>query len=285
MTRHSRLVGGALPSLLLLLLMAPAAALGHTELVASDPSDGAVLVESPGAVVLTFSGELSPDGSGFEVIGPDGEVAGSGSLDLDVADRNVLRGTMASSASGSFTINWTSAAIDGHEAAGELTFAVEAAVDPTPDTALASPASAPALIVGLLLVAAAAALTGRRLRRHLGLVAISASVAALAGCVPGAAACPSSAPTIDVTVTATSMSPNDPSACRGQELTLRVAAESDGVFHIHGYDESVPATAVTAGETTEISFTAERAGQFPIEFHANDDPAGVEIGILTVNEP
>jgi methionine-rich copper-binding protein CopC len=278
MSRLPRLLAGAG----LLLVVAPSIALAHTELVSSDPADRTVHGAVPDTIVLTFSGELLPDGSGFEVTGPDGTVVGTGTLDLEVADRNVLSGTLVADAAGAYLIAWRSAAVDGHEAEGELTFSVESSAKP-PDTALPPPAVEPSILAGGVLLVLGTALVARRRLARLGAIAISAIV--LAGCIPGAAACPSAAPVIDVMVTATSMSPSDPDACRGQDVTLRVAAEADGVFHIHGYDEAVPATTVAAGETTDISFTADRAGQFPIEFHAQDDPAGVEIGILTINEP
>jgi methionine-rich copper-binding protein CopC len=279
MSRLPRLLAG----LGLLLALAPSAAVAHTELVSSDPADGAVLGQAPDAIVLTFSGELVGDGSGFEVTAPDGAVVGTGTLDLDVADRNVLSATLASDAIGAYLIAWRSLAVDGHQADGELTFSVQSGTKTTPDTALPSPASEPAILVGGLLLVLAAALVARRRLVRVALIVSSALV--LAACIPSASSCPSAQPVIDVAVTATSMSPSDPAACRGQEVTLRVAAEADGVFHIHGYDDAVPATSVAAGETTAISFTADRSGQFPIEFHALDDPAGVEIGILTINEP
>ena len=74
-------------------------------------------------------------------------------------------------------------------------------------------------------------------------------------------------------------------ACDNPADALRMLRETevDAVFHIHGYDESVPATQVAAGATTTITFTAQRAGQFPIEIHPGDDPRGVEVGILTVH--
>ena len=279
MSRLSRLLGGAG----LLLAIAPSVAIAHTELASSDPADRSVLGEVPNAIVLTFGGELVPDGSGFAVTGPDGAVVGIGSLDLEVADRNVLSGTLESDAIGVYVIAWRSTAVDGHEADGELTFSVESSTKPPPDTALPPPAIEPAIVAGGLLLVLGAALVARR--RMVRLVGIVVSALVLAACIPGGSACPSAEPVIDVAVTATSMTPSDPDACRGQDVTLRVAAEADGVFHIHGYDEAVPATTVTAGQTTELSFTADRAGQFPIEFHAADDPQGVEIGILTINEP
>ena len=107
----------------------------------------------------------------------------------------------------------------------------------------------------------------------------------LGGCVAESrpSGCDDPAVEIEVALTATAMEPGSPAACRGQEVTLLVASEVDAVFHIHGYDESVPATQIPAGETTIITFTAERAGQFPIEIHPGDDPRGVEVGILTVH--
>ena len=69
------------------------------------------------------------------------------------------------------------------------------------------------------------------------------------------------------------------------EVALVFTSEVDGVFHIHGYDEQVPATTVTAGERIELRFEATRSGQFPIELHLPGESEGVDVGILTVHEP
>ena len=90
--------------------------------------------------------------------------------------------------------------------------------------------------------------------------------------------------TIELTVTAVALQPNDPAACRDQVVTLLVGSEVDGVIHIHGLDALVPATTITAGEEIALEFTAERSGQFPIELHPADDPQGVSVGIFTVHE-
>lgn len=109
---------------------------------------------------------------------------------------------------------------------------------------------------------------------------------AISGCVTQnrPADCDEPERTIELTVTATTLEPNDPAACRDQLVTLLVASEVDGVIHIHGLDAVVPATTTTAGEELALEFTAERSGQFPIELHPADDPQGVTIGILTVHE-
>jgi hypothetical protein len=96
--------------------------------------------------------------------------------------------------------------------------------------------------------------------------------------------CNADATTVELTVAATTMDPRDPAACRGQDVTLAIDAEVDGVLHIHGLDDLVPATTISAGEATTLEFVADRSGQFPVELHPADDPQGVSIGILTLHE-
>jgi hypothetical protein len=124
----------------------------------------------------------------------------------------------------------------------------------------------------------------RPMTRVLLLAAVLAT-ALLAGCVEESrpSGCEADAVEIELSVTATAMTPSAPTACRGQRITLVVDSDVDAVFHIHGYDEAVPATEVTAGETTRLEFVAEREGQFPIEIHPMDDPSGIEVGIFTVH--
>jgi hypothetical protein len=109
------------------------------------------------------------------------------------------------------------------------------------------------------------------------------------GCVPdtrpGADACRADTIDVHVSLAADALDPPNPSVCRDQEVMLTVDSEVDGVLHIHGYDSEVPAFGVRAGEVTDITFTAGRSGQFPVEFHATDDPRGVSVGIFTVHEP
>lgn len=104
-------------------------------------------------------------------------------------------------------------------------------------------------------------------------------------CVPSGSGCEDLPDRVDVSVTADGLDPTQPSVCRDRDVTLVLDSEVDGVFHIHGYDEQVPATTVTAGETLELSFTTARSGQFPIELHTDDEPQGIDVGILTVREP
>lgn len=119
------------------------------------------------------------------------------------------------------------------------------------------------------------------------LVAALVAGAVMAGCVSTGRPddCDDDAVTRELTLSATALDPSDPSVCRDQEVTLRIASEVDGFLHIHGYDEQVPATEVASGEELELTFAASRAGQFPMELHPADDPEGVDVGIFTVNEP
>ena len=108
----------------------------------------------------------------------------------------------------------------------------------------------------------------------------------LVGCVTEnrPATCNADETAIELTVSATSLEPNDPSACRDQVVTMILDSEVDGVFHIHGLDTVVPATPIRSGEPVTLEFTADRSGQFPIELHLADDPTGVSLGIFTVYE-
>jgi hypothetical protein len=74
-------------------------------------------------------------------------------------------------------------------------------------------------------------------------------------------------------------------ACRGQAVTITFTIERDGVLHLHGYDDQVPAAEVRAGQETVFEFDAVRSGQFPIALHTTHGPAEVTVGALTVHEP
>ena len=125
----------------------------------------------------------------------------------------------------------------------------------------------------------------RLLARPVRLALAAVVMLAAAGCIGGSPTCDALPTAIDLTLTADSLTPQDPAVCRDRDVTLAVTSNVDGVFHIHGYDEEVPATTVTAGETVELTFTASRSGQFPIELHTDENTQGVNVGIFTVHEP
>lgn len=115
-------------------------------------------------------------------------------------------------------------------------------------------------------------------------IALAAVIAAsLAGCLGGGSC---DLPTrVEVTLSSNALEPADPAVCRDQTVTLVVTSQVDGVIHIHGYDEQVPATTVNAGEITQLEFPSSRSGQFPIELHTGEESAGRAVGIFTVHEP
>jgi methionine-rich copper-binding protein CopC len=171
--RLSRLAASTIAALALIAV--PTVVAAHADLESSTPEAGADLDTAPTEVVLTFSGELDP-ASTFVVTDADGTTVGEGELDLDVAERNVLSGTVDISEPGVYTVAWTAVSVDGHPEEGSFEFGFQAdAAQPTPgddhhdggaespDTAMPSPTGPnPAVLVGLLLVVGAAGLTVRR---------------------------------------------------------------------------------------------------------------------------
>lgn len=152
----------------------------HAELTGSTPSPGAVLESAPREVVLTFDDELS-DESTFSVEDGAGAEVGSGELDLDVIDRNVMRGGVEIGDPGEFRVVWSATdAIDGDTTTGEFTFRVSGEGPATsstagstagPNTALAggSASMTGATLSGAILLAAsglAAVGLGVRARRR-----------------------------------------------------------------------------------------------------------------------
>lgn len=163
---RNRLLAGAM--LAALLALVPAIAAADTELASSDPADGSTMREAPSEVVLTFGGEVAED-SGFTVTSPSGDEVGTGVLDLDVAERNILRGDVSVEERGEYVVAYSITGEDGHPIEGEVSFTFEpdGTVSPrVPNTAMAAPSSANALVlIGLALVGLAAVTTLRRFIR------------------------------------------------------------------------------------------------------------------------
>ncbi len=149
----------------LVLLAIPYPALAHAALTGTTPAADENLDQAPTEVRLTFGGELQPDGSGFSVTDADGNEVGTGSLDLDVAERNQIAGDVEISEPGTYTVSWTSVAADGHRDSGSFTFGYRADEDAgsAPDTAMRPDATpGPMTVIGALLLVAAVGIAGRR---------------------------------------------------------------------------------------------------------------------------
>jgi methionine-rich copper-binding protein CopC len=132
MMRHTGLRRfGALVSaaaLAVLLLSAPVAA--HSELVSSEPADGAV-VPSPfsGPVVLTFSEHLAT-GSKADLVAPGGATIAKAVVDPTA--RTMTFTLAAPPDPGAYEVRWVSIADDGDLLRGVLKFTVAAAPSPSP---------------------------------------------------------------------------------------------------------------------------------------------------------
>jgi len=145
----------------------------HAGFVSATPAPGSNLQVAPTEVRVTFGAELDPDGSRFTVTDAAGGRVGIGTVDLSVADRNVLAGTVAIGRPGLYTVRWTSLSTDGDGETGTFSFGVRInqAVPTTPgggSSADTSVAPRPThswslLLLGALLLLAGAATLARRL--------------------------------------------------------------------------------------------------------------------------
>lgn len=126
-----------LATALLLAVAGPAAA--HTELISSDPSDGAVLTAAPAAVSFTFSEALLPDTTTISVNDADGTVIASTPVEPDGA--TVSAPWPADASAGTFQVAYRVVAQDGHPLTGTITITIEAAAS-SPGAPAASPSPA-----------------------------------------------------------------------------------------------------------------------------------------------
>lgn len=113
-------------------------------------------------------------------------------------------------------------------------------------------------------------------------------VMAAAACVPATSLpddCDAASVQRQATLSGETLDPATIEVCRGQQVSIQLTIQSDATLHLHGHDDQVPEQEVHAGETVTFSFTADQAGQFPIEIHTHDGPAEATAGTLVVNEP
>lgn len=156
------------PLLALVLVLAAATPVAaHAELVSTNPEPAAELDAPPDEVVVTFDDELDPAASGLVVTDAAGTEVGAGEVDLTVAERNVLRGSLTIEEPGDYTVNWTATAGDGHAEEGSFTFTITGSTaepSDTPDTAMDGADTRTALVaLGLLFLATALGLGHARL--------------------------------------------------------------------------------------------------------------------------
>ncbi|GAB4193219.1 MAG: copper resistance protein CopC [Roseiflexaceae bacterium] len=145
MSHFFRAFGAAL---LLALLLAPARAEAHANLVDSDPPAGAVLASSPSELVLEFTEELDPGFSQVELFDSAMRRLNAGPGQIDPAVPRRLRLAVAELPQGSYTALWRArSAVDGHVTEGNLPFGIGVAPAETgllPPPGTPPPAIAPA---------------------------------------------------------------------------------------------------------------------------------------------
>jgi hypothetical protein len=71
---------------------------------------------------------------------------------------------------------------------------------------------------------------------------------------------------IDLTVSGTTMTPDNPKAKQGDRITMTVTADKAEEIHLHGYD--IHFEVPSAGGKVTHTFTADKSGDFEIEIEA-----------------
>lgn len=118
----SLFLAAAVSSLWLVVVATPVAA--HAELLAADPSPGAVLAASPAEVRLTFSEPLLA-GSTLVIFGEGfAQVAGISPV-IDAQAPEQIGAAMPALSPGAYTVQWKAVSFDLHEVSGSYSFGVE----------------------------------------------------------------------------------------------------------------------------------------------------------------
>jgi len=132
----------ALPLAVLLAFLSAGPAFAHTRLDDTTPGDGQKLTVVPGAVSLTFSGEVLKLGAAVKVKGPDGTAAvGAAKL----KGRTVSWPLTVDLTNGKYTVSWRVTSADGHPIDGKFGFVLAAPVEATgtPTPAVPTPVATP----------------------------------------------------------------------------------------------------------------------------------------------
>lgn len=109
----------------------------HTGFESSSPADGDSLSEPVSTITITFSGEASPTGEGFLVLGPDGTLR----IPQSIASTDNLTWTFRFEeplVNGIVGVRWSVAAPDAHPIDGSFSFTVNASIPSSSTTTLAT---------------------------------------------------------------------------------------------------------------------------------------------------
>ncbi|MBY8870804.1 copper resistance protein CopC [Micromonospora sp. PLK6-60] len=119
-----------LAATVLAVLAVPGAARAGTGLAGSDPRDGAVLVTTPAAVRLTFTGEPDLDDSHVAVLDDRGTAVTT--ADPRPAEPRTLRLPLDAGLTGDLTVAWHVSFRDGGQSQGTVRFSVGTGRPPAP---------------------------------------------------------------------------------------------------------------------------------------------------------
>jgi methionine-rich copper-binding protein CopC len=106
---------------------APTRAPFHTRLVKSIPSKDTTLTESPASLQLWFSEPIELPISKVQLVGPGNRVVPTARITRDDSkpDAPVVALLVTELAAGSYVVNWTAGAADGHAVKGAYRFTVK----------------------------------------------------------------------------------------------------------------------------------------------------------------
>lgn len=104
----------------------PLAGLAHTSLHKAEPPEDAVLSSPPEQVHLAFTSRIEPEFSRIEVTAEaDGRAVHSGNPTVSSNRREIGIALEEGLAAGTYLVNWSVVARDGHRMSGEYRFSVE----------------------------------------------------------------------------------------------------------------------------------------------------------------
>lgn len=116
-----RRVAALIPVAALAIALLPGLATAHADLVTATPADNSTVTPPVAEVSGVYSEAMSPNGSSLTVSNTNGETVAAGMV--DPADNTRMVATPATPLGiGTYTVKWTSVALDGHVERGTWTF-------------------------------------------------------------------------------------------------------------------------------------------------------------------
>ncbi|NUT96976.1 MAG: copper resistance protein CopC [Saccharothrix sp.] len=122
------------------LLAAAPAAWAHTELIGSDPADGAALAQPPTRLTLTFSQPVPAESATVTVTAPDGTAWTVGEVTASGATLAVPL-TPGAAPAGQYVVSWQVESLDGDFVTGKTSFSLTAAQPAPAATTTTAPAT------------------------------------------------------------------------------------------------------------------------------------------------